>query len=95
MFVSTQDAIRIYARACRSWYGSRARKMALTRAHELQQRGDLEGSQVWRQLADEIERGGTPAGNRSFMTSATTSATPRSDARISRIFPGGVSGPGT
>jgi hypothetical protein len=40
--------------------------MALTRAHELQQRGDLEGSQVWRQLADEIEHGGTstraPAG---------------------------------
>jgi hypothetical protein len=66
MFVSTQDAIRIYARACRSWYGSRARKMALTRAHELQQRGDLEGAQVWRELADEIERGGistrAPAG---------------------------------
>jgi hypothetical protein len=36
--------------------------MALTRAHELQQQGDLEGSQVWRQLADEIEHGGTSAG---------------------------------
>jgi hypothetical protein len=60
MFVSTEDAVRIYAKACRSWYGGRARTVALTRAHELQQKGDLDGASVWRDLADEIERGQAP-----------------------------------
>jgi hypothetical protein len=35
--------------------------MALARADELQHQGDVEGSHVWRQLADEIERGGISA----------------------------------
>jgi len=60
MFVSTQDAVKIYAKACRSWYGGRARTVALTRAQELQQEGDMTGASVWRELADEIERGQTP-----------------------------------
>jgi hypothetical protein len=65
MHVSNHDAIKIYARACRSWYGSRARRVALKRAHELQRRGDENGAQVWRQLADEIDR--TEAAPRAMM----------------------------
>jgi len=61
MHVSSQDAIKIYARACRSWYGSRARRVVLKRAHELQQRGDAHGAGVWHQLADEIARADAPA----------------------------------
>jgi len=61
MHVSKQDAIKIYARACRSWYGSRARNVVLKRAHELQQRGDAHGAGVWHQLADEIAHADAPA----------------------------------
>jgi hypothetical protein len=57
MHIDLDDAIKIYAKACRSWYGGRAQKVVLSRAQELHKLGDLEGSKVWRQLATELEGG--------------------------------------
>ena len=48
------DAIKMYAKACRAWYGSGARKVALRRVQELRVKGDLEGVRVWEQLATEL-----------------------------------------
>lgn len=56
MQIELDDAIEIYARACRKWYGGRAKHMALKRAKELRQKGDHNGGEVWEKLAVEIER---------------------------------------
>jgi hypothetical protein len=52
--IELTDAIKMYAKACRAWYGSGARKVALRRVHELRVKGDLEGVRVWEQLAAEL-----------------------------------------
>lgn len=57
MQIELNDAIKIYAKACRSWYGGRAQKVVLKRAQELHQLGDTEGSKVWQQLAIELGSG--------------------------------------
>ncbi len=55
MRVELNEAIKIYAKACRSWYGARARNVALERARQLRTRGDTEGFAVWQKLAGELE----------------------------------------
>jgi hypothetical protein len=52
--IELPDAIKMYAKACRAWYGSGARKVALRRVQELRVKGDLEGVKVWEQLATEL-----------------------------------------
>jgi len=54
MWISSEDAIKIYARFCRAHYGAGAVKKVRDRARELKRRGDLEGHQVWNEVADEI-----------------------------------------
>jgi hypothetical protein len=54
MHVDLDDAIKIYAKACISWYGERAQKVVLKHAQELHKRGDFEGSKVWQRLATEV-----------------------------------------
>ena len=56
MRIEIDDAIEIYAQACRKWYGGRARHVALKRAKELRLKGDYGGGEVWEKLASEIER---------------------------------------
>jgi hypothetical protein len=48
MNVSPDDAAAIYARACRAWYGGRAR------IEELRRAGDLEGVEAWRLVAEKL-----------------------------------------
>jgi hypothetical protein len=48
--VSLEDAIQIYARASRAWFGNNAREKTQERLAQLQSAGDLEGVQVYRQL---------------------------------------------
>jgi len=55
MWISNQDAIKIYARFCRAHYGAGAVKKVRDRANELKQKGDLEGHHVWNEVADEIK----------------------------------------
>jgi len=52
--IDLNDAIKMYAKACKAWYGSGARKVALRRVQELRVKGDLEGVRVWEQLAAEL-----------------------------------------
>jgi hypothetical protein len=56
MRIELEQAIRIYAKACQSWYGGKASKVALGKAQELRARGDEEGFVVWRRLALELEQ---------------------------------------
>jgi hypothetical protein len=55
MFVSTQEAIKIYARVCRAWYGPRARSVVRSKIQEMKAKGDLSGEKVWRELGDILE----------------------------------------
>ena len=55
MRIELEHAIRIYAKACQSWYGGKARNMALKKAHELRTCGDEQGFVVWQRLAVELE----------------------------------------
>jgi len=55
MRIELDHAIRIYAKACQSWYGGEAQNIALKKARELRARGDEEGSAIWRRLALELE----------------------------------------
>jgi len=54
MYITLDDAIIMYARACRTWYGKRAAMVILRSAAQCRQRGDLEGETVWRRVAEII-----------------------------------------
>lgn len=56
MDVGIDDAVSMYARACRAWYGPRAAKVARAEIQKLRKRGDWSGVEVWTQLAKELER---------------------------------------
>jgi hypothetical protein len=56
MHIGLDAAIEIYARACRSWYGRRAKDVVLKRADELSRAGDRAGGEVWRRVAAELDR---------------------------------------
>jgi hypothetical protein len=56
MRIELDQAIKIYAKACRSWYRGKAQNVALKRARELYARGDHQGFVVWQQLAMELKR---------------------------------------
>jgi hypothetical protein len=56
MYISIQEAVVIYARVCRTWYGSRAKRIVTEQAQALRNRGDENGAQVWQQVAVEIQR---------------------------------------
>jgi hypothetical protein len=64
MHIDLHDAIKIYAKACRSRYGSRARDKVLETARSLRTCGDQTGAAVWERVAVEVERGDTHAGAR-------------------------------
>jgi len=55
MHVSPVEAAQIYARACRAWYGPRARRVVLRRVQEMRIRGDHSGIKAWEQVAAELE----------------------------------------
>ena len=63
MHIGLDAAVEIYAKACRSWYGGRAKKVVLDRANELYRAGDLEGCRVWQQVAAELDGESRPSGN--------------------------------
>jgi len=52
--IDLEDAIKMYAKACKAWYGDGARKVALRRVQELRVKGDMEGVIVWERLAAEL-----------------------------------------
>ncbi len=59
MNVTPDEAVRIYARASRAWFGSKARRRTQERIDELRRAGDQEGVRVWKAVKrhiKEIER---------------------------------------
>jgi hypothetical protein len=56
MWMSTDDAIRMYAQFWWSRHGAQGVRSARDRARHLQALGDVEGHRVWSRLAIEIAR---------------------------------------
>jgi hypothetical protein len=56
MHIGIDDAVSMYARACRAWYGPRAARVARAEIQKLSKRGDRSGVEVWTKLAKELER---------------------------------------
>jgi hypothetical protein len=55
MHVTPEEAAKIYAQACRAWYGPRARRIVLSKVQEMRTRGDRSGIKAWEQVAAELE----------------------------------------
>jgi hypothetical protein len=55
MYVTPSEAAKIYAKACKAWYGPRARRVVLNRIQEMRTRGDQSGVKAWEQVAAELE----------------------------------------
>jgi|EndMetStandDraft_5_1072996.scaffolds.fasta_scaffold602133_2 hypothetical protein len=56
MHIGIDDAVSMYARACRAWYGPRAAKVARAEIQKLRKRGDWSGVEVWTKLAQQLEQ---------------------------------------
>jgi hypothetical protein len=54
--IDISDATRMYARACRSWWGGNAVAQARLKAEEHRRQGDVEGVDVWAGVAAEVAR---------------------------------------
>ena len=55
MWITTDQAIEMYARVCRARYGINAKKLIEERATELRKVGDTEGEHVWMKVKQLIE----------------------------------------
>ncbi len=56
MWITTNDAVVMFARHCRARFGKAARRPVRAKATALRKRGDLAGERVWTRVAEEIER---------------------------------------
>jgi hypothetical protein len=56
MHIDLNEAITIYAKACKSRFGRRARKKVLETAQTLRAQGDADGASVWERVAGELDR---------------------------------------
>jgi hypothetical protein len=55
MWITLPEAVGMYARAWRTRYGTAALKMVREKAQDLKQRGDLQGHEVWSEVARQLE----------------------------------------
>jgi hypothetical protein len=53
--ITTDEAAVMYARFCRSRFGTKATRIVETKAEELRKAGDAEGERVWTKVRREIE----------------------------------------
>jgi len=56
MWITREDAVVMYANFCRAHYGFNAYQKVRERAKQLAHDGDLEGEEIWNQVAVEIEK---------------------------------------
>lgn len=56
MNVTLDEAIGIYARASRAWFGPGAAQKTQDRIEELRKAGDIEGVRVWQKVKSTIEQ---------------------------------------
>jgi hypothetical protein len=57
MWITTDEAVVMFARYCAARLGGAASRKARAKAKALHQRGDLQGHDVWNRVADEIDKG--------------------------------------
>ena len=57
MWITTDEAVVMFARYCAARFGGAASRKARARAKALHKRGDVQGHDVWNRVADEIDRG--------------------------------------
>jgi predicted phage gp36 major capsid-like protein len=53
--ITTDQAVEMYARFCRSRYGANAKKVAEEKTAVLRRLGDAEGEHVWTKVTQQIE----------------------------------------
>jgi hypothetical protein len=56
MEITEQQAAQMYARACKAWYGHRAKRIVRKRIKELQQHGDLDGVEAWTEVGRQLSQ---------------------------------------
>ena len=56
MFVTDEEAAEMYARACRSWYGTKAKSVVRAKIHALKAKGDDKGAEAWERVARALIR---------------------------------------
>jgi hypothetical protein len=60
MWITTDQAIDIYARYCKARFGARAPKLARARVAELRESGDVEGERIWNEVSRRVEEQPAP-----------------------------------
>jgi hypothetical protein len=58
MEVKFEDAVKIYAAACRAWYGPAALGKILDTVRLMEAKGDQKGVRAWLQVAMELQSEG-------------------------------------
>ena len=56
MWIDNDEAIKIYARFWTARHGAAGVEALRHKAGELRNRGDLKGSDVWNEVADEVQK---------------------------------------
>jgi hypothetical protein len=56
MFFTKKDSAAVYARACRAWYGARAKTVVDSQINRLEAKGDLKGVDMWRLVAEALSQ---------------------------------------
>ena len=56
MWITTEEAVTMYARFCRARFGVRAKDMVLAKADKLEAAGDLEGKRIWGDVARALDK---------------------------------------
>ena len=55
MYITQREAVQMYAKMCRAWYGRRARRVVLKTIQQMRTRGDQSGVKAWEQVAAELD----------------------------------------
>jgi hypothetical protein len=56
LFVTDEEAAEIYANACRSWYGAKAKSVVKAKIRALRAKGDHKGVVAWKRVQQALER---------------------------------------
>jgi hypothetical protein len=56
MHITSEDAVVMYARACRAWYGPKAPRVVAGKIEELRRAGDHSGVMAWSKVAEKLSQ---------------------------------------
>ncbi len=64
MWITSSDAVVMFARYCHARLGRTASQQVRAKAKALRKRGDIEGYDVWNRVAEEIDKRAKPRSQR-------------------------------